>query len=174
MESSFKKGYEKNVNADGSIELKYKAKRMSPAAMAGAGMVAILVLFPVSCAVTLPVASMFNDHGQSLGQTSKGLWTTLAIILYIAILYFLVNTKSSLIIKPNQGLVFDGKQLPFSDMQNIGTINHPNAKVKAGAAFVYAGSHGNQIRLTKYIPLALAEAVSSEIKQSSGITWKQA
>ena len=172
MESSFKKGYDKSVNADGSIELKYKAKRMSPSAMAGAGMVAILVLFPVSCAVTLPVASMFNDHGQSLGQTSKGLWTTLAIALYIAILYFLVNTKSSLLIKPNQGLIFDGKQLTFSDIQSIGTIDHPNAKVKAGAAFVYASSHGTQVRLSKYIPLTLAEAVASEIKQSSGMGWK--
>lgn len=172
MESSFKKGYERTVNTDGSIELKYKAKRMSPAAMAGAGMAAILVLFPVSCAVTLPVASMFNDHGQSLGQTSKGLWTTLAIILYIGILYFLVNTKGSLVIKPNQGLIFNGKQLPFSEIQNIGTIDHPNAKVKAGASFVYAGSHGTQIRVTKYVPLALAEAVAAEIKQSSGMGWR--
>lgn len=172
MESSFKKGYEKNVLPDGSVELNYKAKRMSPSMMAGAGMLAILILFPASCAVTLPVAAMFNDARESLGQTSKGLWLTLAVILYTLMLYFLVNTKATLVIKPNQGLLFKGKQLPFSAIQNVGTIDHPNAKIKAGAAFVYADSHGTKIEVTKFIPLALAKTFVEEIKASSGLEWK--
>jgi hypothetical protein len=172
MESSFKKAYEKNVLPDGSIEINYKAKRMSPAAMAGAGMLAVLILFPASCAVTLPVAAIFNSSGESLGQTSKGLWFALAVLLYFPMLYFLLNAKGSLTIKPNQGLIFEGKNLPFSDVQNIGTIEHPNAKVKAGEAFVYAVSHGAKIRVTKYIPLALAATFVQEIKTGSGIDWK--
>jgi len=172
MQSSFTKGYEKEVQSDGSIVLKYKAKRMSPSAMAGAGMLAILILFPTSCAVTLPVAAMFNDARQSLGQTSKGLWLTLAVLLYIVILYFLVNTKATLTVMPHKGLLFAGKQLPFSELQNIGTIDHPNAKLKAGAAFVYAESHGKQIAVTKYIPLSLAAAIVEDIKSGSGVAWK--
>jgi hypothetical protein len=172
MESSFKKGYEKNVLPDGSVELNYKAKRISPSVMASAGVLAIFILFPASCAVTLPFAAMFNDANQSLGQTSKGLWMTLALVLYIVILYFFVNTKATLTIKPNEGLLFLGKQLPFSEIQNMGTIDHPNARSKAGAAFVYAESHGKQINITKYIPLSLAEAIEVEIKSVSHSVWK--
>ena len=172
MKSSFTKGYEKDLLDDGSIVLKYKAKRMSPAAMASAGTLALIVLFPVSCAVTLPVAAIFNGLRQDLGDTNKLLWTTLALIFFTVILYFLVNTKATLTIKPYEGLIFMGKRLPFSDFQNLGTIDHPNARSKAGAAFVYAESHGKQIAVTKYIPLALADNFAKEIKSVSGMVWK--
>ena len=172
MESSFKKAYEKNVLPDGSIELHYKAKRMSPSTMVGALVAAFLLLLPASCAITLPVAAMFNTARESLGDTSKGLWMALAMPLYVVMVYFLVNTKATLVIKPREGLLFKGKQLPFSEVQNIGTMDHPNGNSKASTAYAYADSHGKKIEVTKYVPLTLATAIMEEIKVGSGIAWK--
>jgi hypothetical protein len=36
---------------------------------------------------------------------------------------------------------------------------------------VFATSHGNNINITGWLPLALAEAVADEIKKSSGVSW---
>ena len=81
-------------------------------------------------------------------------------------------SKTTLLIKPKEGLIFGGKQLPFSEIQSIGTMNETTGRIAKGTAYVYANSHGQQIKVTSYVPLALADAISEEIKSSSGIEWK--
>lgn len=163
MESSFKKGYEKTINADGSFELKFPSKRFAPMTSGAAMLLGLFILFPASCAATFPVASMFVDI-KNLAEGSLLTWNILAFIVYFLALHFFYNTKSKILVKPNSGVVFNGKQLPFKEIQSLGTIDHPNAQNKKGSAFVYADTHGTQVMLTKYISLSLAEAVEQEIK----------
>lgn len=171
MENSFKPGYDKQTKADGSIELTFKAKRLSPQAAVGFGTVLLFAMFPVSCAMTLPVAGMFIPKGKPLGDVSLMLWLSMTIVVYAVILWLIVNTRSTVVIKPKEGLMFAGKTLPYQDIKQIGTIHHPNARDKNGAAFVYADTQGSQVQITKYIPLALAEAVAEELKLHSGMPW---
>lgn len=174
MESSFKKGYEKNVNADGSFELSFKSRRLGPQASASIGALLAFAVLGVSCAATYPVASIFSPRSRySSGvEINMFLWNGLAAVLMFALLYLILYGKTSILVKPNIGLVVGGKNLPFKDINQIGTIDHPSATNKKSAAFVYADTQGTQVQVSKYISRSLAEAIASEIKQASGITWK--
>jgi hypothetical protein len=171
MESSFKKGYDKTVNADGSFELSFKSRRLSPKTSASMGTLMIFVLFPVSCAVTLPVAGMFLSPRQDLADVNKFLWNALAFTLLFILLYLVTFCKTRILVKPDVGISFGGKNLPFKEISEIGTLDHPYSANKKGAACVYANTNATQVNISKYIPLALAEAVAEEIKKSSGMGW---
>ena len=170
MESSFKKGYDKTVNADGSFELSFKSERVSAKSASGFALLMIIILFPTSCAVTLPVAHMFSSGDWA--QVSKPLWASLALILYIVVLYYITKSKTKISVKPDIGIIINGKNLPFKEISQIGTISYPGASSKKNAAFVYADTHGTQVKLSKYIPLELAEAIVNELKAASGVNWK--
>ena len=111
MESSFKKGYDKTVNADGSFELSFKSERVSAKSASGFALLMIIILFPTSCAVTLPVAHMFSSGDWA--QVSKPLWASLALILYIVVLYYITKSKTKISVKPDIGIIINGKNLPF-------------------------------------------------------------
>lgn len=171
MESSFKKGYDRTVNADSSINLTYKSEKIGAHSGSGFAGIIVFAMLPVSCAATfLPMVYPFMN-GKNEG-TSVVFWIFGSIGLWILSVRKYNLRKSKLVIKPNEGLIFEGKQLPFSDIQSIGTMNETTGRNAKGTAYVYANSHGQQIKVTSYIPLALAEAISEEIKSSSGIEWK--
>ncbi len=168
MESSFKKGYDKTVNADGSFELTFKSKRFGAKTATSFALLAIFALFPASCALTAPMAMAFK----SSGDMGIYIWLFLAFALWFFVMHFAVNLKTTILVKPNSGLVVNGKNLPFKEIDQIGTINYPGAESDKIAAFVYADTHGTQVKVSKYITLSLAEAVVREIKESSGVVWK--
>lgn len=175
MESSFKKGYDRTVNADSSVQLSFKSEKIG--AHSGSGFAGILVfaMFPVSCVVTSPVLVPFYDgraRGNSLSLGALLFWVACAIGLWVWGVRKFNISKTTLLIKPKEGLIFGGKQLPFSEIQSIGTMNETTGRNAKGTAYVYANSHGQQIKVTSYVPLALADAISEEIKSSSGIEWK--
>ena len=83
-----------------------------------------------------------------------------------------MNIKTSIIkIIPNSGIEFKGKRLPFADIQTIGAMNETTARNAKGTAYIYANSHGNQIKITNYMLPELANAICSEIKKSSGVSF---
>ena len=100
------------------------------------------------------------------------IWLICALVLWIFAVRFINFTKNTIKIIPNSGIEFKGKKLPFSDIQTIGTMNETTARNAKGTAYVYANSHGSQIKITNYVLLELAEAISTEIKKSSGISWR--
>jgi hypothetical protein len=169
MESSFKKSYQKTMNPDGSFELAFKSKRLNPRTAAGVGMLIVFAMLPASCAVTLPVAMLF---GTGRDFMSVPVWIALTLITFGIGCYMIANTSSKVVVVPNKGLVFKGKNLPFSDIQNIGTIHTPALGNSKGSAYVYAESFGTQVNISKYITLSLADSLVAEIKESSGVVWK--
>ena len=169
MESSFKKSYEKTMNPDGSYELSFKSKRLNPKSAAGVGLLIVFALLPASCAVTLPVAMFF---GTGRDFMSVPAWLGMTLVVYAIACYLIANSSSELLVIPNKGLVIKGKNLPFSDIQNIGTIHLPALGNSKGSAYVYAETFGTQVNLSKYITLSLADSLVAEIKESSGVVWK--
>lgn len=166
MESSFEKGYARSINADGSIVLTYKAHRV------GAHFQGAAIVLSMSCWAVLT----FLVIGASLkvvGSASTNVFVcaVIAFVLTMVLGRKLVNVTSKMMIKPGEGIIFDGKQLPFSDMHRLGTSHETTLKNANGTAYVYAESYGKEIRLTKNISVSLAKALSDEIKQASGLAW---
>jgi hypothetical protein len=168
MESSFKKGYDKKVNADGSFELSFRSRRLLPGALA---VILPLVLYPVSCAISFPfLGGMKAMRNDTLTATTWNVASIIVAIIIVICLYnFFIKSRNQIQVNPNIGISFNGKQLPFKDINSIGTVNTFNKK---GAAFIYADTHGIQAKLSNHIPLELAEAIAEEIKGASGIAWK--
>ena len=174
MESSFKKGYDKTVNADGSINLSFKSEKIGAHSGSGFAGIILMAMVPVSCAVTFPVVFIFSDASSRREAFPTGatfLWIVCALGLWVWGVRKYNIKKAKFVIKPNEGVIFGGKQLPFSEIQSIGTINETTGRNAKGTAYVYANSHGQQIKITGYVPLPLADALAEEIKNSSGHSW---
>lgn len=169
MESNFKKSYQKTMNPDGSYELSFKSKRLNPRSAAGVGLLIVFALLPASCAVTLPVAMLF---GSGRDFMSVPAWLGMSLTVYAIACYLIANSSSKLLVIPNKGVVIKGKNLPFSDIQNIGTIHIPALGNSKGSAYVYAETFGTQVNLSKFVTLSLADSLVAEIKESSGVVWK--
>ncbi|MBC7748349.1 MAG: hypothetical protein H7Z76_07205, partial [Methylotenera sp.] len=135
MESSFKKGYDKKVNADGSFELSFKSYRLLPGVMT---VILPLVLYPVSCAISFPFVGGVNV---SKDLTSLITWNISAfiveIIIFVCLYRLFIKKRNQIKVNPNIGISFNGKQLPFKDINSIGTITDLNK-----GAFIYAATHG--------------------------------
>ena len=169
MESSFEKAFDKQVNPDGSIDLTFKTTRISVHSANAFSLIMLLILFPVSCAVTSPVMFMLYDKQASRDGFQGGailMWNLAAFLLCFFVARWYKEGKTTLTIKPHEGIIFEGKQLPFTDIQEVGTMHETILNNPIGTSYVYAKSHGNQIKVTKYVPLSLAEAIVSEINKA--------
>ena len=93
-----------------------------------------------------------------------------ALIIVVCVFKFFISNRNRILVKPNIGISFDGKQLPFKDISSIGTSNLN--VMKKGSTVVYADTHGTQVKLSSCVATELAEAVAEEIKGASGLTWK--
>jgi len=163
MESSFKKAYDKTVAPDGSVTLSFQGQRVGVNEATAFFMLLLVVGLPASCAITYPVATMFGDV---LGNSNapRLWWIFLAVAIWIVVGRLLAFKKGTVLIKPGEGIVFSGKNLPFRDIQTLGTINQMNSAAPKGKAYVSARSHGNDVRITPYLNPDLAEAVADEIR----------
>jgi len=163
MESSFKKEYEKQTLQDGSVELTFVAKRNSPR---GAGWMIILSVALFFCAwgVTAAIFMTKTDDPQVILSGIIGfafMWVFMTLS---------VDKKSKVVIRPNEGLIFDEKRLPFSDISVIGLMDVDGPGKYT--AYVYANAHGNEIKITSYMAPAKAKAIRQEIFNASGMTWE--
>lgn len=171
MESSFKKSYQKIVNVDGSIKLTFKSSTVGARAFSGF-FTAAVALFPVSCIVTSPVVIPFYDKAAIRESFPTGLtilWFACAFSLWFWGIYKYRFRMTSVVIKPGEGLIFNGKNLPFSDIKNISTFNENTSNSAMDTTYVYADTHGQKVKVTKYISDELADTLVKEIIQSSGV-----
>ena len=171
MESSFKKPYERIVNSDGSIDLKFKSERIGAHAGSAAGMLLMIIGFPLSCAVTAPLAMKLGNKPTEDASVLI-IWNVLAVVVWALAIRWINIRPATVTVLPNVGLKFKGKQLPFADIQTVGTVNETTNNNPKGTAYVCARSHGSEVRITRYVRRELAEALAQEIRSSSGVQWK--
>ena len=167
MESSFKKAYEKTVGPDGTVMLKFKAERIGAHVGGGVATFLLIPLFLASCAVTYPVATVFGNIGRK-DATAITVWNILAVALLIVVVRWYNIRPSTLTLKPHEGVIFNGKQLPFRDIQSISTVHETTGTNPKGNAYVSAQSHGSEIKLTRYMKKDLADAIAREIRSAGG------
>lgn len=160
MESSVQKAYERVSNEDGSIDLKFEGKRFGQNA-AVSGFLLSLILLPVSCTVTSPIIALpKNPHGALIF-----IWFIVAFVLWYLVMWWISTTSHTIKLRPGIGLECDSVRLPFKEISFLGTMTDHKT------AYIYATSHGTEVRLGKYVKPALADSIVSEIKSVSGTTW---
>lgn len=171
MESSFKKAFERTQNLDGSIELSANSKRLG-----GLPTLLVLAMVPLSLAPAFLVLAIVDsiskrfidlDH---MGPLGGFIILASAVVTYWYGYGAISNKRSSITIRPKDGLLFDGKQLPFKDIQSIGVLGITNVQGAEGA-YVTATSHGNEIRMIGSLPRAVANAIAEQIRADSGLSW---
>jgi len=160
LKSSFKKDYEKQVHPDGSVELIFRSRRIG---RLSSGASVALIMF-VWLAIYFTMMAYF-------GIDNAFIVFVIAAIILFSMIAFAFRTKSTIMVKPRVGLIFDGKQLPFSDIESIGIESSGAFLAPKGIGRVYARSYGKEISLTAYMALPRAQSIRSEIFAASGIKW---
>lgn len=162
MKNSFKQSYDKKVNPDGSVELRFNSTRWSYS-----GVLLLPLLLPVSCAATFPVLGGASSRDFSMA------WPVVSAVLTGLLFHFLDRRPTAIIVKPGEGIIFDGKSIPFADIKSVGVKVETNTWNSIGIAHIYVKSGGNFIRISGHTKKPeLAEAVKDEILDVSGFTWK--
>lgn len=159
MENDFKPAYEKIKNPDGSVEYQFKSKRIGVQHGIAPFLLALIVLWPASCAVTSPVVMTAGKGGEAGFIV---LWNLLAIALLFFVLYKFNTVQDSVRVLPHQGLSFCGKSLPSEAIESIGTMVFSTGANPTGTAYVYATSKGKQIQITKNMDSVLAASLKDE------------
>lgn len=164
MESTFKKEYEVQYLADGSMQLTYQEKRVGAhAAGPTTFLLTILFLFFGFWAVVLPtwgIVSIVGDEN----------WGTIACVIAVCVfvggftLIRKILVTTSQIVATKEGLIFQGMQLAYKDLTNIGV----NVQSTSGAgnmttAYIFAEGGGKQFKVTKHVKPALAKALHNEM-----------
>lgn len=146
MENSFQKAYEKTTNEDGSFDLKFSSKKSQCGGCVFTASLCLSMLFWMSASTVVAAVAT-------------------AIIFFVA--YNIQNVNEKITVKPNEGVIFGSYQLPFADVQKLGTMN----SVGGSSAYVLAVSHGKQIKMSGYLGESLADAIADELKAASGKKW---
>ena len=159
MKNSFSKAYETKTLEDGSVEIAFKSQRFGFAGTSAILFLSLLIGTPAGCMGVM-----------SMRESNRTLGFIVMIVGFYIFLYFLFKSKTVITVKPNVGLTFSGKSLPFSDIKSLGVVTETGKNGKT-IAYVEAQSLGNSVRVSDYIKPELASAVAEEIRSASGRTW---
>jgi len=164
MESSFKKAYEKQELPNGDIEISFKSSRIG--VHAASNLLLALIVFFGWIPLWIGLAAIINPSEDAFGTL-----VVVSIIIWFVLVYFFIRKKSTIVIRPNEGIIFNNKQLPFSDISVIGVMRQTTTRDANGTSYVYAEAGGKQIKVTAHMPKPRADAICEEIKHLSGIGW---
>jgi hypothetical protein len=167
MKSTVKRNYERSVSPDGTVTLAYKGSRLNAHQVAGSGLAQLIII--VAGIYTIFVFYMVL---QGLGSFGFYLSVVAGIVLTYFVLQKLFYSRVYQLQLTNEGLIFpkssygnSTKQLAYSDINELGVTNWSSSG-KSGfyqSTNVYASSGGTEVKITRFIPQALADAIIREI-----------
>ena len=168
MQNTVSKAYNTTNNADGSTELVFKSWRWGAIQAAKLGPIMLVGLTPVACTVTYP--AMMLEKLLSFGIAFPvWMFASMAVLLFA---YPMIRrNETRILVKPNEGLVYNGTSIPFSDISSIGVSQESTTRDPNGSSYVYVETHGQEVRISGHTTSALATAVKNEIKKLSGQPW---
>lgn len=171
MESTFKKEYEVQNLADGSMELSFTENRVGVHQSTALVKLLTIALLFASFFGALALTYLIT---RVTGEDNFGTKFLMSGLVMLAILFLLLKKlfiRKGNILVTNQGLIFDnslsGKmQLAFKDVTEWGIrfeSSQGNSHVKT--AYLYAQAGGKEFKMTKYLSPALANGLNEEIKR---------
>jgi hypothetical protein len=165
METSFSRNYDSIPHPDGSISLHWKEQRFG--AHSGGIVVALIIgLFAGSCAITAPFLAPLGPNRAGSGSDNVfTAWAIVSMLITCGALFFIARTKGEITIVPGEGLkLHNGKIIAKKDIVKIVTMHATTGKNAKGTASVQARVHGQDIRISRHMSLALAESLADEIQ----------
>lgn len=172
MKSSFKKGYERTVRQDGSVELSFTSQLIhGDKNNRGLAVLLVVPALLASCGVSDTFGLQRNREAGSVVLTMLMIAGALWLAAYLG-MNWLLRRRQSITVVPHVGLRFGSKQLTFSDVQSVGVIERPSNGQGDPTSYLYANSRGQSIKLSGYIPSSVAMAVRNEIAALSGLHLK--
>ena len=159
MKNTIKRDYDRTVREDGSIDLTFKAARFLDAGIN----TFIVVVWGIVVAVLLMNISPKMETVQGL----LFFWLAIAGGSIYALISIIRGTQV-IKIHPKKGIEFRSESIPFSDIDNIGTIFKTNKQ--NGPATLYVETNGSQVKITQ-CKQSLATALKKEITDASGAEW---
>lgn len=168
MESTIKRAFDKTVNADGSISLRFKLT--TSAVGTGFKLVQGYVIFGVvpAVAVFLAAYSFLQDafgRSSTIALTLGAICGILTLILGSRLAHKIVSGSHEILIFPAKGIKWGRTQLSMADIQSIGVKTH------AGTSYIFARALGKDVKLSRYMEPALADTIAHEIRVASGSSW---
>lgn len=169
MESTFKKEYEVQHLADGSMELTFKNRRIGAHHQAAAGLFLTVLVLVVGV-----VAATFLTWVQAmmLGDDNFGMHFFISCVVVFGGLFYILSktlNPTSKIVVTNEGLIFPGPQssetkIAFEDVIDWGVkLQTSTAQGHVQTAFLYAQAGGQEFKMTKHMKPALAQGLHAEI-----------
>ena len=166
MKSTVKRTYDRDMSPDGTVTLAYKGSRLNAHQIAGSGLAQVIVLVGVSVGMMW----LFNmlQRNFDFGLT---FWICDAVVTYLVLSKFFYSRKYQLQLT-NEGIIFPKSsygsataQLAYSDIEELGVTNWSSSG-KNGfyqSTNVYASCGGTEVKITRFIPQTLADAIVREI-----------
>jgi hypothetical protein len=166
MRSTFKAEYEKETLGDDAIKLTF---REGPIEAHQAALFTSLVmgyLFILLWVWLLIAAGLMWVLGE---KSTAGLTSLVVVAAGVLLLRKKLAGKSADIIIKKDGILFGGKQLAFKDVSKFGiTTETVSGQLYTATAYNYAHAGGREIRITRSMKPALAQALLDEIKRDRG------
>lgn len=174
MKSTFKREYDKEMLADGSVMLSFTERRIG--AHQGALMMQFLMVYVFAMLFALGFVAFLITF--IVGENNIGV----AFFISLGVVGFgmfkmtrkLVLKRSTIVIK-KEGIIFDKQgatifnkghhQLAFRDVADFGISTETSSGngTLMQTSYLYANAGGQQIRITKHMTHALAQALWGEI-----------
>ena len=83
--------------------------------------------------------------------------------LFFAVRPIFAAKNKTITIVPNEGLKFDGKTIPFKDLESIVERSNPAPGSTAHTKYLVIESYGTKIRLTDNLTSGIAKQLREEI-----------
>ncbi len=168
MQSSFKKLYDVQPQADGSVALLVKGSRSGAFGVASnPGAVAILLIVVYFASLIGLMFLSFSLAGDRFTQSNTVVLMVVALVGPGLLLRFAFGARKSAIHLRPEGVEFanGSKRIAYADIKNFGVMTETVSGNggHAQSAYVYADALGQRIKLTGHMKQELAEAVRDEI-----------
>lgn len=154
MKNNFKSLITKTIGSDGTVNLSFETRRASTFY----GGAQILTGFIAMMLAWIRVSAMMK-----MGVSDNMLIGTelvLAFFIYWGLSQFFFYPTAHIYVKPKQGIVFSGHELPMKDIRSFKVDTNPFT----GAAGLFAVSGGRSIQVTPHtVPLEVANELAREV-----------
>lgn len=163
MESSVKKSYERVVQSDGSVVIKYKGRRADAHQITnGLALLAVPLLFGALMVMVAVFALTKSVEAAVIG----------AVAFLFFVVRFIIARREYTLTLMREGVIFPRSswgsathQLRYEDISSVGvnrkSVSHNGQYVESCSVYAFAG--GSEVQLTRFVTQSLASAISDEV-----------
>ncbi len=168
MESTLKRPYSTRTQDDGSVLFDFHSTRKGPNSndLSALNKLAYYPLALVSFTV-FPFGGLIFALNlfDALGLFGVLFGMLCGFAPMFAIMWWMLHKRSeSITVKPLDGIAARGHRLTYSQIQGVGFNTETNSRCLDGKSYIVVKAEGQEIRISGYMPPALAERLTDDIR----------